>query len=173
MDECVGSSEELDIPLPVRSSWTLPEWVRLTLGPDTGLLATPTATANQSCPSMQKWPCCRRLTRALGSLTPRKYAWMMGWPTPTSSLLPMAMGRSPSARRSRGSSSAVPEPTDPVQGAGKPVRLSVGGSHWLACPYFSREAAKGNGFADCNCDESYTGGRAQGSPQGPDTQGAG
>jgi len=97
--------EKSDTPLPVRSSWTLPRWVRRILGPDTGLLATPTRTANQSCRSMQKWPCCRRLTLALGKLTPRKYAWMMGWPNPTSSLLPMAMGKFPSARRSRGKSS--------------------------------------------------------------------
>jgi hypothetical protein len=66
---------------PPRSFWTLPQWVRRTLGPDIGLLATPTTKANQCCKSMQKWPCCRRLTLALGGkLTPARQEWMMGWP---------------------------------------------------------------------------------------------
>jgi hypothetical protein len=30
-------------------------------------------------------------------------------------------------------------------------------AHWPSCPYHSREAARGNGFADCNCREDWPG----------------
>lgn len=78
--DCARHSGTLDTPLRVRYCWTVPPWVRLMLGRDAGLLATPTTMANQCSPSMQKHPGCRRLTRLLGKLTPRAYRWLMGWP---------------------------------------------------------------------------------------------
>ena len=46
-----------------------------------GLLATPTATANQTAPSMQKHPGCRRFVQICGGrITPASWEWMMGWP---------------------------------------------------------------------------------------------
>lgn len=102
---CVEGCALADTPLPVRSSWALPQWVRHTIDQDIGLLATPTRTANQCAPSMQKHPSCRRLTRLLGRLTPRAYRWLMGWPIDGSWSVP-EMGRSRSARRQRGESSA-------------------------------------------------------------------
>jgi len=41
--------------------------------------ATPTATANQLCPSMQKWPGCRSIEDG-GSLNPTWVGLLMGWP---------------------------------------------------------------------------------------------
>jgi len=73
--------EASDTAFVVRSSPMLPEWVRLILDRDIGLLHTPTTKANQCSASMQKWPSCRRLTLAFGGkLTPEKQEWMMGWP---------------------------------------------------------------------------------------------
>lgn len=51
--------------------------------PESLLLATPTATANQLAPSMRKWPSCRRLQDlfGMGGLPPpRGYEWLMGFP---------------------------------------------------------------------------------------------
>lgn len=111
----------LDIPLPVRSSWTLPHWVRHILESDIGLLATPTRTANQDCPSMQKWPSCRRLTRVLGRVTPEGYSWLMDWPLDALSSKPSEMVKSPSKPRQRGSSSAVRKSaTEAVRGLPEP-----------------------------------------------------
>lgn len=38
---------------------------------------------------------------------------------------------------------------------GPKVSLRDGGQHQPTCPYSSQAAAKGNGFADCNCMEDY------------------
>lgn len=47
-----------------------------------GLLATPTATANQLMPSMNKWPCCAawQAIHPRGPLLPSFVEWMMGFP---------------------------------------------------------------------------------------------
>lgn len=69
------------IPSDNTSLPMLPAWVRRILGEDIGLLHTPTTKANQCATSMQKWPCCRRLTAACGGkLHPEFHEWMMGWP---------------------------------------------------------------------------------------------
>lgn len=63
---------------------------------DFGLLATPTATANQLAPSMAKWPGCRNLqamSAATGLTLPTLYEWMMGWPIGWTDLRPLATGR--------------------------------------------------------------------------------
>lgn len=50
--------------------------------PDFGWLPTPTETANQTCPSMMKWPSCRNLVGLFGTgpIHPEVYEWMMGFP---------------------------------------------------------------------------------------------
>lgn len=68
-----------------------PPWVRRTLGDDGGYLATPTATANQGCPSMRIWPGCARLQSIFGGVTPDLWDWMMGFPAGWSDLQPLAM----------------------------------------------------------------------------------
>ena len=40
-----------------------------------GFVATPTATANQDCPSMQKWPSCQKAI-----VTPKQWEELMGFP---------------------------------------------------------------------------------------------
>lgn len=65
------------------------------------LMATPTATANQLCPSMAKWPGCRAWQAAhpTGPLLPSFVEWMMGFPTDYTRL---ATPLCRSARRSSG-----------------------------------------------------------------------
>lgn len=53
-------------------------------------LATPTATANQTCPSMQKNPGCRGWT---GEMTPARVEWAMGWPIGWTDLRPLEMDK--------------------------------------------------------------------------------
>jgi len=53
-------------------------------------LATPTETANQACPSMQKWPGCRAWN---GRIDPESYEWAMGWPEGWSGLGPVDEAR--------------------------------------------------------------------------------
>lgn len=55
-----------------------------------GLLATPTATANQLSPSMTKWPGCKawQAIHPPGPLLPSFVEWMMGFPTDWSALKP-------------------------------------------------------------------------------------
>jgi hypothetical protein len=80
-----------------RLSPMLPAWVRLILGDDIGLLATPTTKANQCATSMQKWPSCRRLTLALGGkIHPHHWEWMMGWPIGFTAFGRRATDKSPS-----------------------------------------------------------------------------
>ena len=72
-----------------------PHWVRRILGRDGGYLATPTATANQWCPSMQKHPGCRGLARAFGpSQKTTAFEFLMGWPIGWTDLKPLETGRS-------------------------------------------------------------------------------
>ncbi len=68
-------------------------WVLTTYGPDTGLLHTPTTTANYACRSMQKWPNCREFVRVFGQPTPENHEWLMGWPTGWTDLQPLATDR--------------------------------------------------------------------------------
>lgn len=97
------TSMPLDTSLPTASSPMLAHWVRRILGNDIGLLATPTKTANQCAPSMQKWPSCRHLTAvAGGTLTPGMYEWMMGWPLGMTALVRQETAKSRSKRLSRG-----------------------------------------------------------------------
>lgn len=77
-------------------------WCRLALSVSTmrangfTLWATPTSTANQACPSMQKWPGCRGIV-----VTPDAWGRRMGYPGTWLRSLDSAM---PSSRRSRRSS---------------------------------------------------------------------
>jgi hypothetical protein len=75
------------LPFPRRT------WVLTTVGPDIGLLHTPTATANFAAPSMQKWPSCRTFVRVFGTPTPESFEYLMGWPIGWSALAPLAMDR--------------------------------------------------------------------------------
>jgi hypothetical protein len=77
-------------------------WVRTTVERGIGLLHTPTATANFSAPSMQKWPSCRAFVRAFGSPSPEAFEHLMGWPEGWSDLAPLAMGRFQSWLRRHG-----------------------------------------------------------------------
>ena len=84
-----------------------PAWALLTLGSDIGLLATPTAVANQTAPEMiRKWVGCRRLAKAIrGRLIPAHYEWMMGWPIGWTALERSVMVKSRCKRLSHGESS--------------------------------------------------------------------
>ena len=102
--------------------WELGTSVRLINGIESGyLLATPTATANQLCPSMQKWKGCRNWLLPIptaacatggqksrsgkrkneilldgiagGSLNPQWVGWLMGWPIGWTDLKPLEMDR--------------------------------------------------------------------------------
>lgn len=55
-----------------------------------GLLATPTTTANQLCPSMAKWPGCAawQVIHPTGPLRPSFVEWMMGFPTGWTVIVP-------------------------------------------------------------------------------------
>ena len=50
-------------------------WMRITSDGGYGFSATPTATANQACPSMRKWPGCRNIV-----ITPEIWEKRMGFP---------------------------------------------------------------------------------------------
>jgi len=71
-------------------------------------LATPTATANQLCPTMMKWPGCRawRATKAAGvdggKLSPMWVAWLMGWPIGWTDFEPLETDKYQRWLRSRG-----------------------------------------------------------------------
>jgi len=56
---------------------------RHTKEPAYGWLPTPTATANQTSPSMLKHPSCRAFVRLFGDgpIHPEVYEWLMGFPT--------------------------------------------------------------------------------------------
>jgi hypothetical protein len=83
----------------------LPTWVRRTRADVSGLLATPTATANQLAPSMlARWPSCRALLMTGergeaplelggGLLNPRWQEWLMGWPIGWTSSGPLETDR--------------------------------------------------------------------------------
>lgn len=87
-------------PLPlVRRTWVL-----TTFGSDTGLLHTPTTTANYACPSMQKWPNCRAYSRVFGQPDPENHEWLMGWPIGWSASRPLETGRFRAWLRSHGQS---------------------------------------------------------------------
>lgn len=68
-------------------------WVLITKGRDFGYLHTPTATANYSAPSMQKWPCARRYRQVFGKPSPTNHEWLMGWPIGWTDLRPLEMDR--------------------------------------------------------------------------------
>jgi hypothetical protein len=91
------------------SSVTLPKWGMMrdgelseliTSGLHTGeiefgfSLPTPTATANQLCPSMQKWPAHQALSEQVGGRwNPVWVEWLMGWPMGWTGLEPLETGR--------------------------------------------------------------------------------
>lgn len=57
-------------------------------------VATPTATANQWAPSMQKHPGCRELVRIYGpEAYPEAFEQLMGWPIGWTACEPLATGR--------------------------------------------------------------------------------
>lgn len=67
-----------------------PTWLASIVESDGGLLATPTAKANQWAPSMSKWPGCRALQRLCGPETRASaFEWMMGWPIGWTELEPL------------------------------------------------------------------------------------
>lgn len=68
-------------------------WVRTTFGGDIGYLHTPTATANYSAPSMQKWPNCRAFVKVFGQPTPEAHEYLMDWPIGWTALRPLATDR--------------------------------------------------------------------------------
>lgn len=70
---------------------------RITSGSEFGWLATPTATANQDCPSMQKHPGCRGVV-----VSPEEWCRRMGYPAEWLECAPL---ETPSSRRSRRNSS--------------------------------------------------------------------
>lgn len=73
---------------------TRPAWVPRTDAADTGLLPTPTATANADCASMQKWPGFRRYKLWTGGrTTPAHWEFLMGWPIGWTDLLPLGMDK--------------------------------------------------------------------------------
>lgn len=76
-------------PLPYQRQ----TWVQTTLGKDIGFLATPTATANQDCPSMMKHAGCRTLVMAFGVITGEVFEWLMGWPQQWTALEPLEMDK--------------------------------------------------------------------------------
>lgn len=78
---------------PARLPYPRQTWVRTTFGGATGFLHTPTATANYSSPSMQKWPNCREFVRVFGTPSPTNHEWLMGWPIGWTALEPLATGR--------------------------------------------------------------------------------
>lgn len=55
---------------------------RRIIAPECGWLATPTRTANQTSPSMQKHPGCRNYVKAFGAgpIDPSAWEWLMGFP---------------------------------------------------------------------------------------------
>lgn len=71
------------LPFPRRT------WVLTTFGADIGYLHTPTATANYSAPSMQKWPNCRAFVKVFGQPTPESHEYLMDWPIGWSGLKPL------------------------------------------------------------------------------------
>jgi hypothetical protein len=88
--------------LPTSSRWAtrpaalpLPRetWVRTTFGHAIGSVHTPTATANYTAPSMQKWPGCRAFVTAFGKPSPEIHEWLMGWPQGWTDLKPLARER--------------------------------------------------------------------------------
>ena len=68
-------------------------WVAITFGKDFGYLATPTATANQSAPSMSKHPGCRNFVAVFGKTSPLAFEWLMGWPLGWTDLKPLEMDK--------------------------------------------------------------------------------
>jgi hypothetical protein len=70
----------------------------ITGGRASGFSATPTETANQGCPSMQKWPWCRNL-----EMTPEAWEHRMGYPEGWTRVEWPRSG-TPSSRRSRNGS---------------------------------------------------------------------
>lgn len=72
-------------------------WVLTTFGPDFGYLATPTATANQSAPSMMKHPGCRNFVEVFGEVSPSAFEYLMGWPLGWTDLKPLETDKSHSA----------------------------------------------------------------------------
>ena len=69
-------------------------------------LATPTATANQLSPAMQKWAGCRQWLKTFGRIggypKPSEYAWLMGWPIGWTDLEPLETDRFRQWLRSHG-----------------------------------------------------------------------
>jgi hypothetical protein len=109
------------------TAYRLPPLVPLTAGTESGLLPTPTETANMLAPSMQKWPAHRNLvatptsrdwrsgkasqatleknSRPLseqigGSLNPTWVEWLMGFPLGWTAFEPSEMPSSPRSRKS-------------------------------------------------------------------------
>ena len=77
--------------------WELATLPRLTNVSERGSwLATPTATANQLAPSMQKWEGCQRWLKfghVGGKIDPHHYEWLMGWPIGWSDTEPLEMAK--------------------------------------------------------------------------------
>jgi hypothetical protein len=78
---------------PAQLPWERMTWVLTTFGSATGYLHTPTATANYSAPSMQKWPNCREYARVFGTPTPTNHEWLMGWPIGWTGSRPLETGK--------------------------------------------------------------------------------
>lgn len=85
------------VTLPSAFPYPRKTWVATTFGSDFGYLATPTATANQSAPSMRKHAGCRNFVKVFGSVTPEAYEYLMGWPLGWTDLKPLATDKCPSA----------------------------------------------------------------------------
>lgn len=77
-------------------------WVLTTFGTATGFLHTPTAKANYSAPSMQKWSGCREFVRVFGKPSPEAHEYLMAWPEGWSDLKPLATDKFRSWQRRHG-----------------------------------------------------------------------
>ena len=77
-------------------------WAATTLGSGFGYVATPTATANQSSPSMMKHAGCRNFVKVFGQVTPENYEYLMAWPPGWTDLKPLGTDKSHSALQQPG-----------------------------------------------------------------------
>lgn len=84
------------------AAYRLPHLVPRTSATGRGYLATPTATANQLCPSMMKHPGCRKMASlefGKQKIHPWEWEWLMGFPIEWTALEPLATHRFQSWRQ--------------------------------------------------------------------------